>query len=495
MDALAVGKLPENAERDAWQSLVASLYPLNRVHNGPEFERAIDAICSWVRAHGFGGISCVRTYPAGGEFNWWKVPQRWTVNDFELVGPDGTTITKLGDHPLALTPFSCSFDGELSKQELLSHLHTRADLPDALPFVFRRMYRHWDKGWGFAIPYATFSKLTDGTYRVRIRTEFTDEPLQLFEYRSRGSSDYEIQIAAHLDHPGQANDGVSGVVGALVAVKEFERRHPHSTFTVSVVAVPEIVGTSVYLSQDEATRARLRYALCPNMLGHDAPIAICMSRGGDSQLDRALQLAALSRKSDHVLGEWHKYPDCGDEISYDAPGYDIPASTVSRIGEMFKFYHSSDDTSATIDPIRFEEASMLMADALSIMERNAIPRATFSGLPSLANPKLDLYLEPSNMNNLFNASGSGLLSDIRTGEPLDARLFQEFFLANVGGNASLVDIAFEYGAPFDFVCNYAEAFSRKSLVELQRPVCDSDYIRSIVRTARTRSGKLPTSPS
>src|SRR6185295_15354938 len=98
------------------------------------------------------------------------------------------------------------------------------------------------------------------------------------------------------------------------------------------------------------TRKRLRYALCPNMLGHAAPIAICTSRNGNSQLDRALQLAAMTRGVEHVVGEWHKYPDCGDEISYDAPGYDIPASTVSRIGELYPFYHSSSDTPEAIDP-------------------------------------------------------------------------------------------------------------------------------------------------
>ena len=38
-----------------------------------------------------------------------------------------------------------------------------------------------------------------------------------------------------------------------------------------------------------------------------------------------------------------KYVDCGDEISFNTVGYDIPASTLSRIGEQFVDYHMSSD--------------------------------------------------------------------------------------------------------------------------------------------------------
>ena len=84
----------------------------------------------------------------------------------------------------------------------------------------------------------------------------------------------------------------------------------------------------------------MAYNICCNMLGHRAPLAMCRSKRADSLLDRALELSLWRHGADHVIGEWHQYPDCGDEISYDAPGLDIPATTLSRIGELFPYYHT-----------------------------------------------------------------------------------------------------------------------------------------------------------
>jgi aminopeptidase-like protein len=198
----------------------------------------------------------------------------------------------------------------------------------------------------------------------------------------------------------------------------------------------------------------------------------------------------MVRKTDHVIGSWHQYPDCGDEISYDVPGLNIPASTVSRIGEMFSYYHTSLDTPDQIRPDKFAESVALMADALEYVDCNAIPKARFKGLPSLANPSLDLYLEPANLNNLPNPRMDRTLRDFRTGQPADLRLLMEFFVSNLGGHATLLDIAYEYGVDFQFVRAYAEKFAQKGLIDLVGPVTETAYERRIRQTARGRSGKI-----
>jgi len=201
-------------------------------------------------------------------------------------------------------------------------------------------------------------------------------------------------------------------------------------------------------------------------------------------------MALLSSGAEYVVGEWHKYPDCGDEISYDAPDLDIPASTLSRIGELFPYYHTSLDTPDVINSARFEEATGIMADACSYLERNSLPIARFSGLPSLANPNLNLYLEPRNICNQFNSSCDDSFKDLNSGEPIDLRLFQEFFLSNISGNASLLDIANEFAISFDFVEAYASAFENKELLHLKKPVTETNYKRIITQTARRRSEHL-----
>jgi aminopeptidase-like protein len=470
--------------RAPWRELLDSLGPLNRVHNGPEFSQALRIIERYIQDRGFDGQARIVSFEAGTEINTWLVPKRWTVRKFQIHAPSGRDIA--GSHPLSLTPFSCSFRGRLTREELLAKAHSRADLPDSIPFVFRRMYRHWDADWGIALPKAEADSLEQGMYDVCIETEFSNEPMEMIEYRSHSQSDRVIQLVAHLDHPGQYNDSLSGVVGALEAVREIERRLPNRSFGFSVLACPEIVGSSVYLATQPVAR-QIDYAMAPNMLGHDAPLALCLTKNEGTQIDLAMHLALLAQGSTHVVGEWHKYPDCGDEISYDAPGLDIPSATLSRVGQMFPYYHSSFDTSEQVDTRRFEESVAVMAEALTYLDRNAVPVAMFKGLPSLANPRLDLYLEPQNLNNMVNPNAEFGVINFRTGKPLELRLFQEFFIANISGYASLLDIAYGYGAPFDLVASYAEAFAAKGLIELQRgPITEKTYDRRIVRTANVR---------
>jgi aminopeptidase-like protein len=237
---------------------------------------------------------------------------------------------------------------------------------------------------------------------------------------------------------------------------------PQRHFGLALVFCPEIVGSAVYLDRD-VDRQRVRFALCPNLLGHDAPLAICRSKHGDSRLDRALVLSALERNVDHVAAPWHTYPDAGDEISYDAPGYGIPTSTVSRMGELFGEYHSSLDTPEIVEPGRFDVAVDVMAGALAMLDADRVLVRTFEGNPCLANPEVDLYLDPSNVNNRRNRNQTAFLTDLRTGKELEPRNFQELFLSNLEGRASILDIAFAAGVPFDFVHGYALRFVEKGL--------------------------------
>lgn len=435
-----------------------------RVHNSDDLDRSITYLQQWIARSGFRGRAEVHEFPAGRVFNHWIVPPKWTVVRASLQGV-GSAFVSL-DHPLAVMPYSASFRGRVSKDELLRHVRSDETRPDGIPFVFKQMYRHWDRAWGFALSSRVVETLTDSDYDVDLETAFDDQPMKVLEYRVDGHTDRVVQIAAHLDHPGQANDGLSGVAGALMTVHGLEQTFGDLRYTYSVLIGPEIVGSAVYLAANESVRRRIVACLCPNMLGHAAPVALSLSKSRDSRLDRALRLALWTRKTEHVVGLWHKYPDCGDEISYDAPGYDISASTISRVGEMFREYHTSLDTPETVDPGRFDEAVSVMILAMSYLDTDGLPKRLFEGNPCLANPELDLYLDPSNIGNRLNVDSRVTLTDLVTREVVDPRNFQEMFLSNLDGGASLIDIAYASHVPFEFVRGYATAFRDKGLVSL-----------------------------
>ena len=446
--------------------LIKRLWPLNRVHNSDDFDLALRIIQGYLRETAFRGEVKIHEYPCGREYNYWIVPKKWIPRKCILRTMLGKTIVRLKEHPLVLVPFSDTFNGTISRDELFKHLHFLEDMPDAIPYIFRKQYRHWEKGWGIALPYKIASTLKDAYYKVEIETEFVEANMKLLEYTLQGSEDKIITLCGHLDHPGQCNDSLTGVVSSLDVVKNLENRFKKTRYTYKTIICTEIIGSAIYLDQNRDTAAKMKYALCPNMLGHDAKFALSLSKAGNSRLDRAMQYVLTQCGADYTVGFFHKFPDCGDEISFDAPGMGIPTTTLSRIGELYKQYHTSLDTPEQIDPIRFRQAVAVMTEALAILEQDYFPQRTFIGNPCLSNPKLNLYLEPRNIGNLYNKASElpGFRNIKDPTQTLDPRLFMEFFISNLEGKVSLLDISHAFGVPFEFVWNYAEEFFRYGMI-------------------------------
>ena len=62
-----------------------------------------------------------------------------------LPGDAGwATPAGYADHPLHVVSYSLPFEGMVTREELLQHLHVHPRLPEAIPFVFK----YYDRDWG-----------------------------------------------------------------------------------------------------------------------------------------------------------------------------------------------------------------------------------------------------------------------------------------------------------------------------------------------------------
>jgi len=447
--------------------LLSDLWSKNRVHNGPEMDQCVDRLARFCKEHLRGKV-IVHEFEPGTEYNHWIVPPHWSVDHFELVAPDGKVIAKAADHPLIVCPYSHSFEGTVTLAELKEHIVTRSDRPDAYSFYFRQMYRHWEPGWRITLPWNQVSRLAEGSYTVRLKTSRKPLPMKVFEYLLPGETEDTIFIPGHLDHPGMINDSLSGCLAALNIVDDLEARYAKTRYTYRVLLVPEIIGTAIYLKRYEDLLPHSTFAFCPNMTSHNAKLALCLSKRQDSLLDLAFQQALIAAGVEHVVAPFHMYPDCGDEISFDTVGYDIPSTTLSRIGEQFTLYHSSDDSFDNFLQAdwqaRHDKYIAACVTAFTYIEENKELTATFSGNPCLSNPALDLYLDPININNLV--SHAEPLKDA-DGNQVDPRNFMEFFLdaINRPQPPSVLEIASFCGLPFEFIAGYAGKFAAKGLLK------------------------------
>ncbi len=487
MESQSFKKLPESEIRD----FIQSLYLKNRVHNSDDFEFCLHYIQGWLRKNGFRGQTRLIKFASGSEHNFWRVPKRWHIRKFELRDSKGGLIHL--SHPLSVVPYSESFIGTLTKDELLKHLHTREDLPEAYPYIFRKMYRHWEKGWGIAMPYELLKTLNDSEYHLHLETELTNEPMPMLEYTVSGSSKHIIGLSAHLDHPGQFNDGLGGVLASLAALWQLEKWSPNLFYSYSILICPEIIGSAIYLKNEPDIRERMLYCLCPNMLAHDAPFAMCLSKSrlfqSTSALDKSLFQAIAESGTEYKVGLWREYPDCGDEVSYDAPGYEIPTTTFSRLGEDYKYYHTSFDSPENVSMNHYFSAIDVMTRAFLILENDFIPVRCFEGNPGLSNPKLNLYLEPLNVSNQMNVKANLEIRLLRSKKIPCLRSFIDFFISNLEGKASLLDIADASDMPFEFVKQYAEAYLQKGLIFSKGKIAGRE--RSMVMTSMGQNLRIP----
>lgn len=452
--------------------LIRVLHLKNRVHNSDDFTESVNILARYFKTAGFRGDTRIHEYPSGVEYNFWKVPEKWVPVKCELRTTKGECIISSQQHPLVLVPFSCAFSGRVSRDELLQHLFFREDMPEAIPYVFRWQYRHWEKKWGIAMPYQMVKKLSENEYVVHIEAEFVPGTMKVLEYTLPGAKDQIIFMCAHMDHPGQCNDGLSGTVHIMETMKRLEGQFAKTTYTYKLILCPEIIGSAIYLDQNAEVVKKAIACLCTNMVGHDALFTLCQSRMGNSRLDMALHHVLKRRGVPFKFGIYRKYPNCGDEVSFDAPGIEIPTTTFSRLGgEAYPFYHTSFDTPDQIDEAKLREAIAIAAEALAILEEDYTPTRNFSGYPCLANPKFDLYLEPRNVSNLYNKAAeiSSFVHIQDKKKPIDPRLFMDFVLSNLEGNASLLEIAEGFSVPFEFVKNYVNQFVERGLA-LRGPV-------------------------
>ncbi|HEY9479934.1 MAG TPA: DUF4910 domain-containing protein, partial [Gemmatimonadaceae bacterium] len=224
----------------------------------------------------------IHEYPSGTEAWSWIVPEKWMCHEAYLETLDGERLFSHDDHPLHVVSYSLPFEGEVSRETLLEHLHVHPMIPRAIPFIFK----YYERDWGLCCSRELRDSLGDDHYRVVIRTSSSYGTLKVGEVVAPGASDETIVLCAHLCHPAMVNDDLSGlVVGMDVMRALLARRDLH--YTYRFIIVPETIGSLAWLSANEELIPKMRGGLFLEMLGRDYPHALQRSFGDDTDVDRA----------------------------------------------------------------------------------------------------------------------------------------------------------------------------------------------------------------
>ncbi len=398
------------------------------------------------------GRMTIHEYPSGEACWTWRVPEKWECDQAVLETLDGRRLIDAADHPLHVVSYSLPFEGVVSREELLRHLHVHPRLPDAIPFVFK----YYQRDWGLCATQHQRDALTDDQYRVTLHTRFEPGTLKVGEVVIPGQSDESFVLVAHLCHPAMVNDDLTGVLVGLDVARAL-LAGPQPYYTYRLLILPETIGSVAYLSHNESLIPHMRGGLFLEMLGNDHPHALQGSFLSASQPDRTFVAALLGLDPQSYAAPYRSVIN-NDERQFNAPGVRVPMLSLSRVERResptwpYPEYHSSQDTPAIVTSERLEASKQVVLGLIEAWERNQYVVNRFKG-------------------EIF-CSGYGIWIDYTVNPEGHRRLFE--IMERCDGTRTVADIAAELSIPFQAVWEVVSLLAAKDLAAFSRTPVNTD---------------------
>jgi len=268
----------------------------------------------------------------------WTVPMEWDVNKAYLIDPTGRKRADFTTNNLHLVNFSRPFHGRMPLTELLKHLHSLSDLPNAIPYLTS----YYKERWGFCLKHRELTALPEGIYDVVVDTSLMPGNLIVGETVLPGESKKEVLFSTYLCHPSLANNELSGPL-VMAFLYQKIRAIKKRRWTYRFVITPETLGAVCYLSRrGDHLKKHLIAGYQITCVGDAGKFTYKCSRRGNSIADRVVT-RVLRKMGKHSILPFD--PSMGsDERQYCSPGFNLPVGSLMRtMYGCYPEYHTSLD--------------------------------------------------------------------------------------------------------------------------------------------------------
>ncbi|GHC35502.1 aminopeptidase-like domain-containing protein [Aidingimonas halophila] len=423
--------------------LLADLTPLNRVICSSDFDDTIGYMKDILPFREW-------TYPADDVYNGWVIPPKWDVKQAGIYHK-GRLIYDGLHHPLAVMALSAPFRGTVDLAELKQHLHYDHRYDGAIPFHFRQLFRSYDRDWGFCVPKTFYDGLAAGNYDIVIETEEAPGILRVLDFTIEGKVPETIVFGANLDHPGVANDGLSGVAVGVALFDRLRQMKEKPNFSYRLVLAPGIIGNEYYLGMlPVEERDKIIEGMMLEMLGSPTELSLQLSRSKNSNIELSAEDALDELRTRHNVGEFESSL-INDEYIWEA--YGIPMASLSRY--PYPEYHTDRDDIGLMSNVSLEESLDVVSHAVNTLESGPIIRKKFIGNICLSNPAYDLYIDP----------GQVAFGDKPDGNRRKLRLLMDI-IPTITRPVTITQLAKKVGLPDEEVERYIRMWGECDLVSI-----------------------------
>jgi aminopeptidase-like protein len=408
----------------------ARLYPICRSITGAGVRETLRLIKARIPL-------LVREVPTGTRLFDWEVPEEWNIEDAFVADDDGRRVIDFRQHNLHVVSYSEPVRTTLTRAELLARVHVLPEHPDWIPY--RTSY--YQRSWGFCMAARECSALSEGRYRVEVRSSLARGSLSYGELLVRGAGREEVLLFTHVCHPSLANDNTSGMAVAT-ALAEWVASEPRR-FTYRFVFAPGTIGSLAWLNANEGRLRYVRHGLVLALLGDPGTLTYKRSRREDREIDAI---------GDYLMGGRGRVvpfaPYGYDERQLCSPGFDLPVGRLTRsVNGGYAEYHTSADNLEFITPQALADSLSACQEMVTIIEDNVryVNRAP-KGEPRLGK------------RGLYGALGGR--------EPVEREHAMLWLLSQSDGAHSLLDIARRSGLRFATLRDAAAQLQQAQLLRV-----------------------------
>lgn len=383
------------------KEIIETLYPMNRYLVGADYDSAMMYLRTLIDLEIF-------KVPSGTVVSDWTVPEEWVMKD-GWVKFNGEKILDYKVEPLSVMVGSVAVNKKIDLAEFKKHLKFSDDNPSATPYAYT-FYNKDEESWAFCMPkdkvkkevamkcvggvctpwlhefdaevgqvqidgseikQEWFELLEEGEYEVFIDSEHRPTDMQIGIHTIKGKSDREILLFAHLDHPYQANDNLSGVACLVDMANKLKDKYEH---TIKIIICPETIGGIAYGTLKDISR--VDFVVTVDILGNDNSLCIQKAFDKYDRLNYVVHLAHSGQAIDYRKGDWRLLGG-GEEYFFSDPKIEIPGIFLTRL--PYKEYHTSDDKPELINYAKIEEVQKAIMKLIEIYELDFIPERLLTG--------------------------------------------------------------------------------------------------------------------
>lgn len=307
----------------------------------------------------------------------WIIPKEWNINDAYVENFLGEKVIDFKKNNLHVVNYSSPINKIMSKEELLEHIHSDPDYPEAIPYVTS----YYEKRWGFCIADVDRKSLIGDVFNAVIDSSIDDGSLTYADLIIPGREKKEILISTYICHPSMANNECSGP--SLATYLSLDLLKSNNRYTYRFVFAPETIGAIAYISQNfNLLKNNVVHALNLTCVGDNKNYSFMATRLGNTTTDKIARHVLKYYTDNHI-----EYPFTergSDERQYCHPSVNIPMISLmrSKYG-TYKEYHTSKDDMSFVSSDGFAGSYNINKKCINAFESNYVYSQSFLCEPML----------------------------------------------------------------------------------------------------------------